>query len=313
MSLTDAKRTTTTWTRALAVSALAVVLAASGCSADPAPPSPVNTDQTAAPTPPAAADIGPQIRAIEAEFAVTVGVAAIRDDGRIVDHDADVRLPYASTMKVFIAAALLATASPEERGTNVRWTASQIDAAGYSPVTSEHLDDGLSLDALAEAAVRDSDNTAANLVMESLGGPAAVQDFLRARGDATTVVTAYEPELNVVVPGSDDNTSTPSALATSLKSLVDGDSLDTGSRETLLDWMSGNATGDALIRAAAPAGWAVADKSGGAGGVRNDVAVVTTGSGERIYIAILTAKTDPDAAYDDEVVEEVARVVLAEF
>ncbi|MFB4350906.1 class A beta-lactamase [Microbacterium sp. CR_7] len=311
--MTDAKSAKKTWTRALAVSAVTVVLAASGCSAVPAQPSPVKTDQTAAPTPPAAADIGPQIRAIEAEFEVAVGAVAIRDDGRTVDHDGDARMPYASTMKAFIAAALLATASPEERETNVRWTAAQIDAAGYSPVTSEHLHDGLSLDALAEAAVRDSDNTAANLVMESLGGPAAVEDFLRARGDTTTVVTAYEPELNVVVPGNDDNTSTPSALATSLKSLFDGDSLDPRSRDTLLDWMSGNATGDALIRAGAPSGWIVADKSGGAGGVRNDVAVVTTGAGERIYIAILTAKTDPDAAYDDEVVEQVARVMLAGF
>ncbi len=298
---------------AFAVLAVTAVLATAGCSGISDGGAPPQSDRTASPRPQTSAEIAAKIGRIEGEFAVTVGAVAIGESGQVVEYNGEARMPYASTMKVFVAAALLASTPVEERETIVRWTQAQLDVAGYSPLTSEHLDDGLTLDALAEAAVRDSDNTAANLVMESLDGPSGVQDFLRALGDPTTVVTEYEPELNAIVPGSDQNTSTPLALATNLKTIFEGDALEQGSRETLLDWMTGNATGDALIRAAAPSGWTVADKSGGAGGVRNDVAVVTTESGEQIYIAILTATKDPAAAYTDEVVERVARDLLAEF
>lgn len=300
-------------TSAFAALAVTAALVTTGCSSISNSGAPAASDQTASPTPHVDAEVSDAIGAIEADLAVTVGAVAIGESGRVVEYNGEARMPYASTMKTFIAAAMLASASPDERQTTVRWTQAQIDAAGYSPVTSEHLSAGLTLDALAEAAVRDSDNTAANLVMESLNGPSGVQDFLRALGDQASVVTRYEPDLNTVVPGSDENTTTPAALATNLQTLVEGDALDESSRETLLDWMSGNATGDALIRAGAPAGWIVADKSGGAGGVRNDVAVVTTESGERIYVAILTATNDPDADYRDEVVERVARVVLDEY
>lgn len=228
---------------AFAVLTVTAVMAMAGCSGISDGGAPPQGDRTASPSPQTSAEIAANIGRIEAEFAVTVGAFAIGESGQVVEYNGQARMPYASTMKVFVAAAMLASAPVDERETIVRWKQAQLDVAGYSPVTSEHLDDGLTLDALAEAAVRDSDNAAANLVMESLNGPSGVQDFFRALGDPTTVVTAYEPELNAVVPGSDRNTSTPLALATNLKTIFEGDALEQGSRETLLDWMNGKRPG----------------------------------------------------------------------
>ncbi|WP_307223217.1 class A beta-lactamase [Microbacterium arborescens] len=306
-------RTTGKRVSAFAVWAVTAVMATAGCSAISDRGAPAQSDPTASSSPRTSSEIAAELARIEAEFAITVGATAIGENGRAISYRGEERMRYASTMKAFVAAAMLASTSTDERETTIRWTQAQVDAAGYSPVTSSRLDDGLTLDALAEAAVRKSDNTATNLVMASIAGPSGVEDFLRSLGEQTSVVTREEPELNAVVPSSDENTSTPTALATNLHTLFQGDALDQNSRETLLDWMSGNATGDALIRAAAPSAWAVADKSGGTGGVRNDIAVVTTESGERIYVAILTATKDPDATYNDEAVQHVARVLLAEF
>lgn len=75
--------------------------------------------------------------------------------------------------------------------------------------------------------------------------------------------------------------------------------------------MSGNATGDALIRAGAPADWTVLDKSGGVGPIRNDIAVVTPPGRAPILLTILTTRTDPAAPYDDALVAAVARLALA--
>lgn len=296
---------------------LAVALAAtSGCasSGDAAAPS-ADREASAAPTSPAAptAVSVTGIDAIEAEYDVRVGITAISDDGRVAEYAADERFGYASTLKVFVAAAALSSASADELGASIRWTPSDVDAAGYSPVTSERVDSGMTLAELAEAAVRASDNTAANLVMDAAGGPSGVESYLRELGDQTTVVTEREPALNTVTPGSDANTTTPRALAQALQQVFESGSLSPERRSILLDWMSGNATGDALIRAGAPSGWSVADKSGGAGGMRNDIAVVTTEEGTRIYLAVLTVRNDPAADYSDAAVEQVARAVLAAF
>lgn len=260
-----------------------------------------------------ASGVDARLASLEAEHDVRIGVAAIDDDGRRVGYRADERFGYASTLKTFAAAALLVEKSEQERGVLLTWTQADLDAAGYSPVTTQHLADGLTLDQLAEAAVRDSDNTAMNLVMNVVGGPAGVEEFMRGLGDDATDVSGYEPDLNAVVPGRDDNTTTPESLTTALREVLAGDALRPTEQRTLLDWMSGNATGDTLIRAGAPVGWTVADKSGGAGGIRNDIAVVTRPDGSRIHLSILTATNDPKVEYDDAVVERAARAVLAEY
>jgi beta-lactamase class A len=289
---------------------VAVALPLSACTAaEPAPTVTRSSTPAAAPSPTASAptiDVSAPLDAIEAEYGVRVGVSALAADGRAVEYRASERFGYASTIKVFAAGLLLATTTAEERAATVTWTQADLDTAGYSPATTEHLFDGLSLEQLAEAAVRQSDNTALNLVLEAVGGPDALQQFLRSLGDDATVVTSYEPELNTVTEGSDANTTTPASFTTALQALLKDEAV----ADTLLTWMSGNATGDALIRAGAPDGWVVADKSGGAGGIRNDIAVVTMPGGERILLSVLTAKTDPDADYDDAVVAETARAVL---
>ncbi|WP_253259737.1 serine hydrolase [Subtercola boreus] len=119
-----------------------------------------------------------------------------------------------------------------------------------------------------------------------------------------------EPALNVIEPGSTDDTSTPAAFTANLSRLIAGSYLAMDDRMLLLEWMTGNATGDTLIRAGAPSGWNVADKSGGAGGIRNDIAVVTPPGGHPIVLTIFTNTLDPDAAYDDALVADVARAVL---
>ena len=81
-----------------------------------------------------------------------------------------------------------------------------------------------------------------------------------------------EPDLNTVAPGSTANTTTAGAFTASLAAIRRDDFSTESDRAILLDWMSGNATGDLLLRAVAPDGWVVADKSGGAGPIRNDIA-----------------------------------------
>lgn len=306
--------------RSVALSVISV-LVLGGCSATPdaVPPS-SSAAPAVSPSPPSpavlpnAGEIQEALEQLEVDYAAAVGVAAIdtRDDVRF-SFNADERFGFASTIKLFVAAQFLRAVPVEQRGERVFWTADDVEAAGYSPVTEQHIDDGLTYAELAEAAVRQSDNTATNLVLARIGGPAALDAALAELGDETTSAVNSEPDLNRIEPGSTDDTTTAAAFAASLATVVVGDALNEGDRATLFDWMVGNATGDALIRAGAPDGWVVADKSGGAGGMRNDIAIVIPPGREPIVISVLTARLDPEQAYDDALVAEVARVVLDGF
>lgn len=76
--------------------------------------------------------------------------------------------------------------------------------------------------------------------------------------------------------------------------------------------MTGNATGGALIRAAAPDDWVVADKSGAGGyGTRNDIGIVWPPGRDPMVIAVLTTHAEADAAREDGVVARSAAVALA--
>ena len=317
-------RPRTTRSAALAVATL-TLLGLTGCGsagggaeptrASSAPTPSATATATAGETPAApAADASAELTALEAEFDARVGVSALdTGSGATLVHRQEERFGYASTIKVFAAAAFLHDVPVDQRDEVVAWTAADVAAVGYTPVTSQYVDGGMSLVALAEAAVRTSDNLALNLVLDRIGGPAGLDRALEQLGDTTTEVVADEPALNTIEPGSTDDTTTAAAFTADLAALATGDHLAAADRATLLDWMSGNATGDALIRAGAPDGWTVADKSGGAGGIRNDVAVVTPPGRDPIVVTILTERNDPDAAYDDVLVARVASVVLAEL
>lgn len=253
-----------------------------------------------------------ELAALEERYAARVGVSAVdTGTGRTVAFRAEERFAYASTLKVFVAAEFLRRVPVAERDFVVTWTQADVDAAGYSPVTGAHVAEGLPLAALAEAAVRSSDNAATNILLDRLSGPAALDAGLEELGDTTSEVVHDEPALNRVAPGATADTTTPLAFTANLRALLLGDALAAADRRILTEWMSGNATGDALVRAGAPEGWAVADKSGGAGGIRNDIAVVTPPGKDPILVTVLTTKADASAAYEDRLVAETAAVVFA--
>lgn len=260
---------------------------------------------------PAEIDLSGELQQLESAYAARIGVSAFdTGTGQSISYRADERFGFASSFKVFVAAGFLSQVPAAERDAVVTWTQEDIDAAGYSPVTSEHIAEGLTLSQLAEAAVRSSDNTATNIILGKIGGPAGLQEILRQAGDDTSNIVNAEPDLNIIEAGSTDDTTTPAAFTAGLHAVLTGDLLTETDTTTLLDWMSDNATGDALIRAGAPDGWTVADKSGGAYGIRNDIAIVTPPDRAPIILTILTVKNDPDAEYDNNTVADTARVVL---
>jgi beta-lactamase class A len=288
---------------ALVVSA---ALALSACSAAPASrPTP-----TTSPSAPAAPSADPRFAELEAEFDARLGLYALdTGTGLALEYNADERFAYASTIKALLAGVVLDETTDVELDELVTYDAS--DLLDYAPITEQNVATGMTLRALADAAVRYSDNTAANLLFDRIGGPAGLDAALDELGDDVTQVDREEPELNEATPGDPRDTSTPRALATDLERFVLGDALDTGDRDTLTAWLVGNTTGDALIRAGVPEGWTVGDKTGSAAyGTRNDIAVLWPTDGAPIVIAVLSSRAAPDADHDDALIARATAVAV---
>jgi beta-lactamase class A len=246
---------------------------------------------------------------LESEYGARLGVWALdTGTGRTVTWRAGERFAYASTYKALAAGELLRR-DPGGLDDVVHYT--KADLVTYSPITEQHVDTGMTVRALCDAAIRYSDNTAGNLLLRRLGGPKGLQAALRRIGDHTIHADRYETELNDAVPGDIRDTSTPRALATDLRKYAIGNVLPKSGQGLLDDWLRGNTTGTAMIRAGVPAGWTVGDKSGAAEyGTRNDIAVVWPPHRAPIVLAILSTKTTQDATYDDALIAAAARVTV---
>lgn len=246
---------------------------------------------------------------LEARFHAKLGVYALdTGTGRAVSFQARTRFAYCSTFKALATGILLVRGAP--LGTVIRYRSS--DLVEYSPVTSQHVATGMTLKAVMEAALEYSDNTAANLLLEQLGGPHGLQEALRGIGDPTTTSDRNEPSLNDAIPGDTRDTSTAQALGQDLRQFTLGHLLPASRRQLLSGWLLRNTTGGPYIRAGVPAGWKVADKTGnGDWGTRNDIAIAWPPHGAPVVIAVLSSRGSANAASDDALIADATRTALA--
>lgn len=258
-------------------------------------------------------NINDNIAKLEDEYDAKIGIYAINTEtNQTIEYHPDERFAYASTFKALATAMLLKQNSLEDLEKNV--TYSKDNLVAHSPVTEKHVDSGMTLLEISEAAIRKSDNTAANLLLEALGGPEKFKDSLNKIGDEITQPERYETELNEFSPKKKSDTSTPRAMATDLKKVTQSDFLPEDKRELLIDWMTGNEAGDSLIRAGAPVDWTVMDKSGaGNYGTRNDIAVVNPPNKKPIIIAIMSRHDKENAEYDDSLIAKASKITLNAF
>ncbi|WP_315719941.1 MULTISPECIES: class A beta-lactamase [unclassified Bradyrhizobium] len=239
-----------------------------------------------------AADFQETIAGIETDSGGRLGVALLDTaSGALSGHRLDERFPMCSTFKALLAAAILAKVDTGAEQLSRRLPITQADILSYAPVTKLHVGtSGLSIGELCEATVTLSDNTAANLLLATLGGPAGLTRAIRGLGDAITRLDRIEPTLNESVAGDPRDTTTPAAMAQTLAKLTTGNTLSGASRDVLNGWLIGCKTGAAKLRAGLPGSWRVGDKTGaGDNGSSNDVAVIwPTGRAPVIVSCYLT-------------------------
>ena len=238
--------------------------------------------------------------AVETALGGRVGVM-VRDtgNGAEMQHRADERFAMCSTFKWLLAGMVLSRSERGELALDEQLAYGEEDLLDYSPVTRERVQEGaMSVAELCRAAVMVSDNAAANLLLQRVGGPAKLTAFLRDCGDDVTRLDRYEPELNSNLPGDERDTTTPRAMLQTMETLLLGNLLSPASRERLAGWLKSATTGRARLRAGLPRDWIVGDKTGtGANGAANDVAIAWPPQRQPILIAAYLSGSS--ATYDE--------------
>lgn len=273
---------------------------------------------TAFAAPPGRGDVLRELRALEREHGARLGVFARNTgSGHTVLYRADETFPMCSVFKTLAVAAVLRDLDRDGEflARRIRYTAEDVRVSGFGPVTGlpENLAGGMTVEQLCAAAICQSDNAAANLLLRELGGPRAVTRFCRSVGDGVTRLDRWEPELNSAEPGRLTDTTSPRAVGRTYERLALGDALAPPDRERLTGWLLANTTSKERFRAGLPADWALADKTGGGEyGTNNDVGITwPPHHAAPVVMAVLTTKHEPKAAADHPLVARTAALLAA--
>lgn len=253
-----------------------------------------------------------RLAALERRHGGRLGVAIFDTASqRMISHRGDERFALCSTFKCLAVACVLARVDRQQEDLSRLLVYGKEQLVPYSPTTEKHADgSGLSVGSVCEAAITLSDNTAANLLLDSLGGPQALTAWLRSIGDPATRLDRREPELNENRPGDLQDTTTPHAMLQTLNRLVLGDVLSPASRDQLIAWLVNNKTGDDKLRAGLPEGWRVGDKTGSNGrNASNDVAVIWPPRRPPIIVTVYCSDARGSSDQLDALIADVGRLV----
>jgi beta-lactamase class A len=255
-----------------------------------------------------------RLAALERQHGGRLGVAILdTGNGRRIAHRADERFLMCSTFKLLAVATLLARVDRGAERLDRRGVFGKESVLAYAPVTSHRVGaPGMTVAELCEAAITVSDNTAANLLLASMGGPAAVTAYARSLGDPVTRLDRIEPELNIASPGDVRDTTTPAAMLRDLQTLLLGDALSHVSRGQLLEWLRATSTGTEQLRAGLPAGWRAGDKTGsGAQHETNDIAIIWPPQRKPLLVAAYYSGSSADTDERHAVLAAVGRLAAS--
>lgn len=256
-----------------------------------------------------------KLTALELQSGGRMGVAVVGSTGDLlVGYRSDERFAMCSTFKTLLAADVLHKVDRRRLSLKKRIIYGPGELQEYAPAAKAKFDDKrnrgvMTVAELAEAAVVQSDNSAANLLLGQLGGPEEVTRFARSLGDMTTRLDRNEPTLNENGLGDERDTTSPVAMAKLTQKVTIGPTLRPTSRQKLVNWMIESPTGAERIRAGLPTTWKAGSKTGTCGNAYNDVAVAWDSHGYPMVVAVYLDRPTKTGSDANKIIADVARLV----
>jgi beta-lactamase class A len=261
-------------------------------------------------------DATKRLAGIEARAGGRLGVF-VRDTGTgsTLAHRADERFPMCSTFKLLAAAAALKRVDGGQERLDRTIAFGPGDLLSYAPVSKTHVaEGGMTLAEACAAAIDWSDNTAANLILQTIGGPPGFTGFARSLGDEVTRLDRNEPGLNEAAPGDERDTTSPRAMAEDIQKVLLGQTLSEASRVQLEVWLVADRVGDKRLRAGLPASWRIGDKTGsGDHGTANTIAIIRPPGAAPIIAAVYYTESSAPMEARNAIHKEIGTLIAQTF
>ncbi|HEY2685674.1 MAG TPA: class A beta-lactamase [Steroidobacteraceae bacterium] len=224
------------------------------------------------------------------------------------------RFAMCSTFKFLLAAQVLRRIDRREEALSRAIAVPAKPLLYHSPLTEAHAGGSMTVAELVEAVLTQSDNTAANLLLESIGGPDSLTRFARVIGDTLTRLDRTETSLNEALAGDARDTTSPRSMTDNLNSVLFGRVLLPASRAQLTTWMTACETGLDRLRAKLPSGWRAADKTGANGEhTSNDIGVFWPVGRSPVIIAAYITQCQGPESKRAAMLAEIGRLVFQTF
>ena len=305
-----------------------------------------------APRPPAA--LRDRVSALGRAFDGKAGVSIVSlRDGWEVGWNANSLFPQQSCSKLWVAIAAFDAVDRGRISLDDKVTLRRADLTLFhQPIREKVLAGGhtTTLGTLLFQAITESDNTANDKLMRSIGGPQAVRDMIARKGlgairfyngeralqskiagliwsPSYSIGNAFFEARNALPMGvrraafdryvaDPYDGAAPRAVASALAALKRGDLLKPASTDRLLSIMGRTRTGGMRVRAALAPGWEWNHKTGTGQqlGDRiaglNDIGLLTAPDGTVYAMSIMTIADNPDGSAQ-ELMRDVTRAVIA--
>ena len=337
--------------------AAAASVGASATSQQPPAPNPREAARAVRPAPPAPQYIRDQIVRLGRGFDGRVGIAVKSiDEGWTTGWKADELYPQQSVSKLWVSITAMDAVDKGKVSLDEPVTLTKDDLTLFhQPIADEVLKTGSFTTTLGDLMVREmtqSDNTANDKLMRSVGGPAAVRAMIKAKHLGAIRFDNGERALQSRIAGLSWNPSysignaffqardmlppevrkaaferyvanpydgaAPSAIVAALARLKRGELLSPGSTQHLLDIMSHTVTGANRLKGGLAPGWVLNHKTG-TGQVLgdqqagyNDVGILTAPDEKSYSVAVMIKLTSVPLPVRMELMNNVVRAVIAQ-
>ena len=250
-----------------------------------------------------------------------VGVSVLNlEDRDTVNYNGNSRLVMQSVMKLPIAMAVLHLVDIGKVSLTQTIHIKKKDLPKtYSPLRDKYPDGNvdISIGDLLGYMVSQSDNDACDILINFLGGPDQVEDYLTMTLKLKGInIEATEADMGKDWNVQYTNWCKPKAMINLIDAFYTGKALMPASRDFLYKIMTETTTSPGRIKGLLPAGTVVAHKTGSsdtnAAGVTagtNDVGIITLPNGKHVAIAVFITNSNADAATRDAVVAKIAKAV----
>lgn len=226
--------------------------------------------------------------------------------GNYVDINGDKTFPTASMIKIPIFLQLFRRVDQGLANLNQQMVMNDYYVTGgsgylqYRPAGSS-----FSMDELAQKMIQNSDNTATNMILSTLGGMNDINTDLRAWGFSKTHMSNWLPDLDGT------NVATPKDFATMFYNIDNPNFLSIESRAKIVEIMS-HVKNTRLIKEPLPSNVQFIHKTGDIGTMLGDGGVVTLPNGRR-YIIVAMVKRPWNSYTAKQLIIDASQVTYNSF